>query len=125
MRFEILQIVYVRTVYIAEINRQIRPVGDGLVAAMAHLWSKFTKCLQSSEGASDPGPLPTPNVAPPSAQCCIIRHYFIVVIIISRKQRRSFLLSIYRLLFALLVYLSSLCVTFKFVFHLSAIFRAI
>jgi len=82
----------VRTVYIAEINRQVRPVGDGLVAAMAHLWSKFTKCLQPSEGASDPGPLPSPNVAPPSAQCCI-RHYFIVVIIISRKQRRSFLFS--------------------------------
>lgn len=61
-----VRIVYVCTIYIARINRRIRPVGDGLVAAMAHLWSKFTKCLRSSKGASDPGPLPSPNVVPPA-----------------------------------------------------------
>lgn len=36
---------------------------------MAHLWSKFTKCLRPSKGASDPGPLPSPNAVPLSAQC--------------------------------------------------------
>lgn len=35
-----------------------------MVVAMAHLWSKFTKCLRSSKGASDPGLLPSPNVVP-------------------------------------------------------------
>lgn len=38
-------------VYIARINRRVRLVGDGLVATMAHLWSKFTKCLRPSKGA--------------------------------------------------------------------------
>lgn len=84
-----MQIVYVRTVYIARINRRVRPVGDGLVAAMAHLWSKFTKCLRPSKGASDLGPLPSPNVVPPSAQCRVIRHYYVVVITISRKRDPS------------------------------------
>lgn len=37
------------------VNRRVRPLVDGLVAAMAHLWSKFTKCLRPSEGAFDPG----------------------------------------------------------------------
>lgn len=90
-----VRIVYARTVYIARINRRVRPVGDGLVAAMAHLWSKFTKCLRPSKGASDPGPLPSPNVVPLSAQCHVIRHYYVVVITTSRKQRdpSSFYLS--------------------------------
>jgi len=77
----------------ARINRRVRLVGDGLVATMAHLWSKFTKCLRPSKGASDPGPLPSPNVVPPSAQCRAIRYYYVVVITTSRKQRRSFLFS--------------------------------
>lgn len=42
-------------VYVAQVNRRIRSGVDGLVAAMAHLWSKFTKCLRASEGAYNPG----------------------------------------------------------------------
>lgn len=40
--------------YVAQVNRRIRSGVDGLVAAMAHLWSKFTKCLRASEGAYNP-----------------------------------------------------------------------
>lgn len=57
-------IVYARAVYIARVNRRVRLVVDGLVAAMAHLWSKFTKCLRPSEGAFDPRPLPSPECRP-------------------------------------------------------------
>lgn len=59
-----------------------------LVVAMAHLWSKFTKCLRPSEGAFDtPAPLP-PNVGPSSAQCRrVIRYYYVVAITTSRKRR--------------------------------------
>ncbi|KAH0568691.1 hypothetical protein KQX54_021381 [Cotesia glomerata] len=32
------------------VNRRVRRGVDGLVVAMAHLWSKFTKCLRASEG---------------------------------------------------------------------------
>lgn len=64
----------------------VRPV-DGLVVAMAHLWSKFTKCLRPSEGASDPRSLPSPNVGSSSAQCRVIRYYYTVAITTSRKQR--------------------------------------
>lgn len=65
-----MRIVYVCTVYNARINRRVRPVGDGLVAAMAHLWSKFTKCLRPSKGASDPGALP--ECCP--SECTMPRH---------------------------------------------------
>lgn len=40
--------------YVAQVNRRIRSDVDGLVTAMAHLWSKFTKCLRASEGVSKP-----------------------------------------------------------------------
>lgn len=105
-----MRIVYARRVYITQVNSRIRPVGDGLVAAMAHLWSKFTKCLRPSEGASDPDPLPSPpNVVPPSAQCHVIRYYYVVAITTSRKQRdpSSFHLSFALCLACLL--LLSLC----------------
>lgn len=47
-------VVVVAGVYVAQVNRRIRSGVDGLVAAMAHLWSKFTKCLRASEGAYNP-----------------------------------------------------------------------
>lgn len=66
---------------------------------MAHLWSKFTKCLRPSEGAFDPG-LCHPRALPPSsAQCRVIRYYYIVAITTSRKQRGLHLF-IYCVLFA-------------------------
>jgi len=51
-----MRVAYSRAVGIARGNRRVRPVVDGLVAAMAHLWSKFTKCLRPSEGVFDPRP---------------------------------------------------------------------
>lgn len=89
-------VVVVAGVYVAQVNRRIRSGVDGLVAAMAHLWSKFTKCLRASEGAYNPDvvlatPLepriPRGEEARETVQCCVIRYYYIVAITISRNQR--------------------------------------
>lgn len=90
-------------VCVVQVNRRIRSGVDGLVAAMAHLWSKFTKCLRASEGASNPDKvLATPFGTYPTRekdrdrdrrremiQRRVIRYYYIVAITISRKQRPS------------------------------------
>lgn len=89
-------------VCVVQVNRRIRSGVDGLVAAMAHLWSKFTKCLRASEGASNPDKvLATPFGTYPTrkrdreageremVQRRVIRYYYIVAITISRRQRPS------------------------------------
>lgn len=89
-------VVVVAGVYVAQVNRRIRSGVDGLVAAMAHLWSKFTKCLRASEGAYNPDVvlatpfeprIPRGEEARETVQCCVIRYYYIVAITISRNQR--------------------------------------
>jgi len=68
---------------------------DGLVAAMAHLWSKFTKCLRPSKGAFNPGLYHPRTLRPSSVQCRVIRYYYVVAITASRRSNEVHPLFIY------------------------------
>lgn len=82
---------------------------------MAHLWSKFTKCLRPSKGASDPIPECCPSERTMPRHSPLLRRCY------HHLAARNLPLFIYRSL----LYLVSFYAAFKSVFHLSAISRAI